>query len=379
MYFERNLGRILFFIFGFFIAVSTLLYTSNLFRQLAEEEAQEVSLFAEALKNLGEQSDYNLNIYWSVLQMNNTVPILIFDNQDNLVQHKNIDFKPQEFTLPKKEMLRKKNINETPIQIQIGKGQNQFIYYGYSPTLTKLRYMPFIQLVLILLFIVLGSFIYKSIQQSYQNKLWVGLSKETAHQLGTPISALIAWLDLMKEQKIAPYYVPEMTKDVERLKVISERFSSIGSKPKEHLHNIVTLIQETVNYMAPRISKSVELRFEKSNEFVIAKVNKELFMWVIENLIRNSVDAILKKGKITITTEEYGNNIYLDITDTGRGIPPKMLKKVFEPGYTTKKRGWGLGLSLTKRIIKDFHNGRIFVKNSEIGKGTTFRIILHRT
>lgn len=376
MFIGKRIIRILFITLSFFIVTGTLIYTGRLFEQIANEETEKVKLFAEALKNIANQDEEGLNIYWSVLEMNKNVPILIFDNQGKLIQHKNVIFSEKEQKFSQNELLEKKGMNSKPIEIKIEKNNTQFIYYGYSPTLKMLRYVPFIQITLFILLIFLGFVIFRNIQDVNQNRIWIGLSKETAHQLGTPISSLIAWIELMEQQQIGTAYLPEMKKDIHSLKIVSDRFSNIGSSPTSSVQNIIPLIEETVNYMSNRISRSVKISIDKKQEVINAKINKELFIWVIENLIKNAVDAIIQRGEILIQVSEFKEQVCIDISDTGKGMSPKIVKKIFNPGFSTKKRGWGLGLSLTKRIVKHYHNGRIFVKNSEIGKGTTFRIIL---
>ncbi|MBS9768423.1 MAG: HAMP domain-containing histidine kinase, partial [Flavobacteriaceae bacterium] len=339
-----------------------------------------VNLFAKSLKSASniQATQEELSLYLNILQMNKNIPILIFNEKGKLLDSKNVKFKLHEKKLPKATLLKIKKMQKEPIEITIGKTNFQYVYYGHSPTLQKLQYMPILQLFLILLLATLAYILFRNTQTSRQNKVWAGLSKETAHQLGTPISSLIAWLELMEAQNIAPDYLPEMQKDVERLKVVSNRFSHIGSTPKRELQNIIPLIEETVNYMNLRTSKSIIIHLASTEKTLLASVNKELFTWVIENLIKNAVDAIVNKGKITIFTKENENTTYIDIEDTGKGIKPNAINKIFETGYSTKKRGWGLGLSLTKRIVEDFHNGRIFVKNSGTD-GTVFRIVLSKS
>ncbi|PVX50970.1 histidine kinase/DNA gyrase B/HSP90-like ATPase [Balneicella halophila] len=376
MYYRKNILRSLFLIIGFFIAIGTLFYTGSLFERIAKEETEKVQLFAEALKSMSNQEQDGLSIYWSVLQMNKNVPILIFDDNERLLQHKNIEFSPADRKLSQTQLLSKKNMISDPIEIQIGKDTKQYIYYGHSDTLRKLRYIPAIQIILIFMLIILGLIIVKHIQKANQDNLWAGLSKETAHQLGTPISSLIGWIEVLEEQNIAPNYLPEMRKDIDSLNVVSNRFSNIGSTPITCVQNIIPLVEKTIDYMEDRISHSVKIHLNKSSEIINVKVNKELFTWVIENLIKNGVDSIVQRGKITININESDKKVYIDIIDTGKGMSSTIERQIFNPGFTTKKRGWGLGLSLTKRIVKHYHNGRIFVKNTEIGKGTTFRIVL---
>ncbi len=318
--FEKNIKwvRILLYIMGGVFAFGTLFYTNSLFSDLQKEELNKVNLFAKSLKNASNiyATQNELALYLDILQMNKTIPILIFNEEGKLVDSKNIKFKNKEKELPKMSLLQLKKMQETPIKIRIGKGNFQYVYYGHSPTLVRLRYMPILQLVLLLLLVSLAYILFRNTQTSRQNQVWAGLSKETAHQLGTPISSLIAWLELMEMQNIAPDYLPEMQKDVERLKVVSNRFSHIGSTPKKTEQNIIPLLEETVNYMNLRTSKSIDIQLKTKSKSSILAVNKELFTWVIENLLKNAVDAIVNKGKITIFTEENEVSTHIDVADT---------------------------------------------------------------
>lgn len=372
---KKNIGRIAFVSISIFIIIGTLFYSDNIFKELAIEESQKVSLFAEAMKSI-ESSDNELGLYLKIMEYNETIPILVFDTTGKLVQARNISLSDDEKRMKEIDLVLERNLNTTPVIVNIGNNIQQRIYYANSRLLRSLQYFPYIQLILILLLFSIGFIFYDNIKNAEQNKVWAGLSKETAHQLGTPISSLLAWIELMKAKDDMPQFIEEIHKDVLRLKVVSDRFSNIGSKPIIKEQNIIPLIEETMNYMDFRTSSRISFQFYNKFNSVLAFVNKELFTWVIENLLKNAVDAIGNDGAISIYISENKAKIDLDISDTGKGIPLNLQEKIFSPGYTTKMRGWGLGLSLTKRIIRNYHNGRIFVKKSEIGKGTTFRIQL---
>jgi signal transduction histidine kinase len=265
-----------------------------------------------------------------------------------------------------------------PLEIEFAPGRKQYIYYKNSTVLTLLKYYPFVQLIIIGLFILISYLAFSASRKSEQNRVWVGLAKETAHQLGTPISSMMAWMDYLKEaddaQKVDA--IEEISKDLQRLELITDRFSKIGSAPILKDENIYEVMKKSIEYLERRVSKQVHFSIVTTNELMTAKLNISLFDWVIENLCKNAVDAMDGKGSIFITLSEEHHKVYIDIRDTGKGIAKANLKSVFTPGFTTKRRGWGLGLSLAKRIIENYHEGQISIKESEIGKGTTFRIEL---
>ena len=263
-----------------------------------------------------------------------------------------------------------------PIEVSLaGRGRN-YIFYEESRVITQLRYFPYVQLIIIGLFLLVSYALFSLFRNAEQNQVWVGMAKETAHQLGTPLSSLMAWMELMDANGTDPAAVTEMRKDVARLEMITERFSKIGSKPDLIPEKIDLVLRDTVQYLRPRLPKRVKIEVHSTDPNITVPLNRALFSWVLENLMRNAVDAMEGEGSITITTEKDGNEVHVDVTDSGKGIPARQLRTVFQPGFTTKKRGWGLGLSLTKRIIESYHKGKIFVKRSTVGKGTTFRISL---
>lgn len=271
------------------------------------------------------------------------------------------------------------NFQNEPIQVELTNYGKSYIFYKNSFLLTQLRYYPYIQFTIIGIFLLIAYILFSTARNSEQNKVWMGMAKETAHQLGTPLSSLLAWVEILKSKDIDTKTISEMSKDVERLENITERFSKIGSPPKLQEENIVKVVYESINYLKSRTSKRVCYSInvpEKHN--IIIPLNAHLFGWVIENLCKNAVDAIDGSGNIIVDIIEEGRYIYIDVTDTGKGIPKSKFKAIFNPGYTSKQRGWGLGLSLAKKIVENYHNGKIFVKSSILNKGTTFRIKLKK-
>jgi len=264
-----------------------------------------------------------------------------------------------------------------PIPIQLSENNVLMLYYRESSILRNLRYYPYIQLFVIVIFIVVAYFAFYATQQAEQNQVWVGMSKETAHQLGTPISSLMAWIEILKLQNIEKSLIDEFEKDIDRLERITERFSKIGSKPELHPANVISALSLTINYLKTRSSEKVvfKTKFDE-RETIEIPLNVALFSWVIENICKNAIDAMGNHGTITVDIHKKDSQVIIDITDTGKGVPKSQFSTIFQPGFSTKKRGWGLGLSLAKRIIENYHNGKIFIKWSELGKGTTFRIVL---
>jgi signal transduction histidine kinase len=305
------------------------------------------------------------------------VPVIYTDStRTHVIEHSNIELTVMaDSTLLQARIAAMSQAN-TPIEVSLaGRGRN-YIFYEESRVITQLRYFPYVQFGIIGLFLLVSYALFSLFRNAEQNQVWVGMAKETAHQLGTPLSSLMAWTELLKERSADPATVAEMGKDVARLEVITERFSKIGSAPELVPEPIDAALRDTVQYLRPRLPSRVQVEVVTGESGLSVPLNKPLFSWVLENLVRNAVDAMQGEGRITITTEHDGSNVHIDVADSGKGIPASKLKTVFRPGYTTKKRGWGLGLSLTKRIIEQYHKGKIFVKRSAVGKGTTFRITL---
>lgn len=377
IYDSRQRLKYLFIIAAIFIAIASVFVSDMLIKDLAREEREKIEIWAEATRVLtSEDPSLNMNLILKIIQGNTSIPVMLCNDQDSVMNYKNIELPEkgaEEYLRNKVEELKHKN---QPIPIDMEDGTFQYLYYDDSINLKRLLVYPYAQLSVMAVFILLAFIALASTKRAEQNKVWVGLSKETAHQLGTPISSLIAWLEYLKLKDIDPTLLTEMEKDVKRLEMIAERFSKIGSTPEPVPVDICQSINSAVEYMQTRISSKVKISIEAPGHPVVVLMNNSLFSWVVENLCKNAVDAMEGQGSITFHIEEKGKNVRIDVTDTGKGILKSRFKTVFNPGYTTKKRGWGLGLSLVKRIVESYHGGKIFVKSSEIGKGTTFRIEL---
>lgn len=308
-----------------------------------------------------------------------SVPVLFLSGSDSsIISYGNIPKEVVESPDKLKGLMVEMSEQNEPITIDLGAKKSSFIYYQDSELLTHLTYYPFIQFGIIGLFILTAYWLFSQARKSEQNQVWVGLAKETAHQLGTPLSSLLAWVEILKDQPVDKSIVGELAKDINRLEVITDRFSKIGAEPKLDRKNVYNELVEATDYLKSRISNKVEIKVKQDETQVEAKLNSPLFNWVVENLCKNAVDAMNGKGLITISITDQSQFVYIDIADTGKGIPSSKVKTVFEPGYTTKQRGWGLGLSLAKRIIESYHFGKIFVKSTEPDKGTVFRIVLNK-
>ena len=331
-------------------------------------------MWAEATRLIS--GDSFTEFAFSVVENNSNIPVVIVDANDKFINSRNFKSIPADtaaYYEKKIEQLKSKN---PPIEIDIDGVEKQYIYYDDSILLKQLSYFPYIQLSLIALFLILLLWAFTSDKRSEQNLVWVGLSKETAHQLGTPITSLLAWVEILKAKYRDDDIIAEMGKDVERLRTIAERFSKIGSKPSLEPTDLIAVVDQTVRYMENRTSRRITYSLSTNVSHLSVLLNKPLFEWVIENLCKNAIDAMDGDGSIHVAIETEGEKVVIDVTDSGKGIERSKFKTVFRPGYTTKRRGWGLGLSLVKRIVNEYHQGKIFVKSSEIGKGTTFRIVL---
>ncbi len=361
------------------IGASSLYYTGILVKKLSIEEREKVELLAEATRQLGEAdiSEKDFGFLLQVIQNNRTVPVILTDSAENILSYRNLDSLKARNSLYVKEQLKKMKKEKQPILIHIGNNNKNYIYYQESYLLQQLTYYPYIQICVILLFIFVAYLAFSASRKAEQNQVWVGLTKETAHQLGTPTSSLMAWIELIKDKFYDFELVSELEKDVKRLEIITDRFSKIGSKPTLKPTNLVDTIQSVLNYLKSRTSDKVKFLFISPENEIVVPLSRSLFEWVIENLCKNAVDSIINQGKINITLKTVKQKVFIDIADTGKGIPKSKFKTIFKPGYTTKSRGWGLGLSLAKRIIENYHKGKIFVLNSEPGNGSTFRIVLN--
>ena len=360
------------------IVTATLYYTNQLARNLSLEEKNRAELLIKALKALNTGSEADVSFALEVVTNNTTTPLIITDDKGNISQFINIDtsgIKNGNALL--KDKLEKFGDEHPPLISSFGSGENH-IYYGDSYLLRQLRLFPYVQLTIIILFLVVVLIALSIAHRSIQNQVWVGLSKETAHQLGTPLSSLVGWIELLKEHEQNKEAVAEMEKDVDRLKLVADRFGKVGSVPKLEEENLVVRLSDMVDYMQKRAPSKIEIALFSKEDDIRVNMSGPLFDWVIENLIRNALDAMHEKGSISIYVSNHPHQVWIDVKDSGKGIPAHQVKKIFHPGFTTKKRGWGLGLSLSRRIIEKYHHGSIFVKHSEPGKGTTFRIILRR-
>lgn len=383
IYFKKRRWKQIILIIAILIGIGSLLYTNRLVDQVSKEERVKVEHLAEALKLLVTPDDLGSDVYLFITQVtstNTTVPIIVIDQQGEIIIDKNINYSPKNKDKVLKRELEKMKAHQQPIVIQLGGGVEQYLYYKESSLLVKLKYYPIFQMGVIILFILIAYIAFSSARKTEQNLVWIGMAKETAHQLGTPISSLMAWVEILKEENTDSKIISELVKDTERLEKITERFSKIGSNPELYPENIYAILKSSVLYLETRISKKIEIRypFDDSKELYIP-LSSSLFSWVVENLIRNSVDAIENKsGVISIDVSETEKEVLIDVTDNGKGIPKSKFKTIFQPGFTTKKRGWGLGLSLSKRIIEIFHGGKIYLKSSEPNKATIFKIVLKK-
>lgn len=359
------------------IAVASLLISHFLVRDLQSEERGKMEVWAEALRALNEADDAtDLSLVLSVIQENNTIPVIVLDRDGQVTDFRNIDIRRGQDSADYVARYGRRMM-EAGNYIKIGYGDStdyQMVCYDESTMLKRLTQWPYWQLGIVMIFVVVAIFALLSSKKAEQNKVWVGLSKETAHQLGTPISSLMAWVEILKENYPEDDLIPEMDKDVKRLERIAERFSKIGSLPEPVESSMNEVLEHVVDYMDRRTSQKVEIKRVLPEKEVVIKMNASLFEWVVENLCKNAVDAMEGAGHIVITLSEEDCRVVVEVADDGKGIRKKDLPNVFMPGFTTKTRGWGLGLSLAKRIVEEYHHGRIYVKHSEVGKGTTFRI-----
>ncbi len=362
------------------IASLSIYYTNILVNKLKYEERKKIEQWAEATSLIVNSNvdGKSLQFLLSVIQHNETVPVIVIDKDTNLIQYRNIDTNMLRTPQKKEKLIEMMMEDSQPIKIQIAENEMQHLYYTNSTILTSLAYYPWVQLCVILLFVMVAYFAFSSSRKAEQNQVWVGLSKETAHQLGTPISSLMAWIEMLKMSKVEVSYIQEIEKDVDRLKRITDRFSKIGSAPVLKHHNIVGSINNTLTYLRHRSSKQVKFIFDSNVKECNIMFYPPLFEWVIENLCKNAIDASNGIGNIHISLHENTKHVYIDIKDQGKGIPKSIHNTIFKPGFTTKSKGWGLGLSLSKRIIEEYHKGKISVASSEPGKGTTFRITLKK-
>jgi len=364
-----------------FVIVTLILWnTYTFFQKFKTEERVKMEILAEAQKEIGSISDLNASVTLplKVIENNNSIPMILVDEKGDILYTQNLDsIKSLNPNFIEKQLAIMKNQNE-PITISYDGKNKQFIYYKDSDLLNKLTYYPIALILILILFLTVIYLFYSSNKAAETNRLWTGMAKETAHQIGTPLSSLLGWISILKMEKVDETYIDEIEKDVYRLNTIANRFSKIGSVPELKSENIISVTNQAFDYLESRSSKQISFSFKTDKKEIKTKLNKELFGWVIENLIKNAIDAMQGKGKLQLEISQTQKKVKIIVSDTGKGMPKKLFKQIFKPGFTTKKRGWGLGLSLSKRIVEDYHKGKIFVKKSELGKGTTFQIVLDR-
>ena len=375
---NKNSVRWLLIMASFAIVILILWNTYAFFQIFKDEQRLKMQLWANAQKtviNANENTDLDLPL--EIFSNNSTIPIILTEN-DSIKNTANIDDETGANESKTRSFLnRLKNENE-PIKIEYVPGKFQYLYYGDSLLLNKLKYYPLALVLIIVLFGIIVYNFYRSTKLATQNKLWAGMAKETAHQIGTPLSSLIGWLEIMKADNVDETTITEIEKDVNRLQTITDRFSKIGSEPILELKDIVQETQNSFKYLTSRFSQQIEFKFNAPDRQVLLPINAALHSWTIENLMKNGIDAMKGRGKLSVVIEDDKNQIKISVIDSGKGIPKKLFKQVFEPGFTTKKRGWGLGLSLTKRIVEEYHKGQIKVLTSEINVGTTIQIVFKK-
>ncbi len=380
IYTQKQRWKILLLIAALLIGSASLWYTNRLVKNLAEEERKKIELWAEATRRLADVSELNtdINFLSNVISNNTTIPVIWADDKFDVISYRNLDSTKALKPVWLNKQLEQMKADHEAIPIRIGQNLVQYILYSDSDLLTRLRYYPYFQLGVISLFLLVSYLAFSTSRKAEQNQVWVGMAKETAHQLGTPLSSLVAWLELFKMKGLDDEYSVEIEKDLHRLQTITDRFSKIGSAPALSKVNIHEALRHSIDYIRTRASGKVNFTLNASSTPVFVPLNVPLFDWVIENILKNAIDAMSGAGDIKINITDQQQFVYIDICDTGKGIPKSAYKTIFKPGYTTKSRGWGLGLSLSKRIIEEYHDGHIFVKTSEQGKGTTFRIVLNK-
>ena len=382
IYLKKQRWKVYLLFFAILIAIGSFWFTNNLARELAREERKKVELWAKGIKEVANienlDKEYS-NIAIEVIENNKTVPVILADENNNIISSRNISKKKHNQEKYLQKLIREMKKEHEPISFTLSGGQKRYIYYKDSTILTQLFYFPLIQLGVVGLFLFIAYYAFSTSRKSEQNQVWVGMAKETAHQLGTPTSSLLATQELLKLKLNDETLIKEIEKDVGRLQKITDRFSKIGSNPVIKKQNIIPVLYNAIDYIQSRTSKKVtfDIQWPRNNKLEVP-FNEVLFEWVIENLFKNALDSINGQGSITVNLTNKQNSLVIDCTDDGKGIPKSKQKIIFHPGFTSKKRGWGLGLSLAKRIVEDYHNGKIFVQHSEPKKGTTMRIVLKK-
>jgi hypothetical protein len=369
-------------IISFSIVTLILWNTYSFFKRFKNEERLKMEIVATAMKQFATNQDLDADVSLEdkIIKSNTNIPMILVDENGNIGANSYLNLDPVKakdpvYLLEQLEIMKEQN---SPIEINFAKNRTQYIYYRNSDLLNKLSYYPLALILILTLFLTVIYMMFTSSKVAEQNKLWTGMAKETAHQIGTPLSSLLGWIAILKMENVNDKYVDEIEKDVHRLNTIANRFSKIGSLPTLKKLDIIAVTKNAYEYLEYRSSKQISFSFHTSETNIYSTINDELYSWVIENLIKNAIDAMLGKGELTVGITSDNTKIVIHISDTGKGMTKSQFKKIFKPGFTTKKRGWGLGLSLSKRIIEDYHKGKIVVKNSEINVGTTFEIVLDK-
>jgi two-component system, sporulation sensor kinase D len=378
---NRNLSKWIGFLVALLIFGATVWYSNQFAQQLKLEEQTKMEIYARAVQLLGSDATLSSeaqNFLIDITNGNTTMPVVLLGEMGEVNAVMNIAEEVQSDSLKMKSKVESMKAKRQPIEIDLGELGKQFVYYENSPLLTRLQYYPMILIFIIILFVYFSYWYFKTLKNTEQSFLWAGMAKETAHQIGTPLSSLLGWVEILKMEDMDQMPVIEIEKDIHRLNQITERFSKIGSLPELQPHNVIEITETTVNYLRDRISKKVDLRFNSSKEEIRIPLNVALYSWVIENLVKNAVDAMQNKGAINVYVADTENRVTITVSDTGPGIPKQLHKRIFEPGFTTKTRGWGLGLSLAKRIIENYHKGKIFVAKSDKDSGTEIKIVLKK-
>lgn len=378
---NRNISKWIGFLFAFLIFGMTVWFSNQFVQQLKHEEQLKIENYAHAVQLLGSDEIFSSKVQEylvGITAANKTLPVILVDEEDELILVSNISEEIQNDSKKLEKIVSKMKQLHEPIEVDLGELGKQYVYYENSQLLKRLQYYPMILILIIILFAYFSYWYFKTLKNTEQSFLWAGMAKETAHQIGTPLSSLMGWIEILKLENVSQEPIQEMENDIERLEQITERFSKIGSLPELELHNIVEVTENSVNYLKSRTSKKVDYQFNSDKGEIRIPLNVALYSWVIENLIKNSVDAMQSVGAISVHISDNLDDVIVSITDTGPGISKNLHKRIFEPGYTTKKRGWGLGLSLAKRIVENYHKGKIFVAKSDKESGTEIQMILKK-
>lgn len=385
VYRAKQQWKIILLFVAILIGFTSLFITNRLVKELSQEERKKILLWSEAIKELSQLTNINdttqnFTIISEVLGNNTTVPVILTDEENNILSYRNIPDKKMDTREEADRMILSMKASKEPIVVTLLDGSKNYVYYNDSTTLTKLIYYPYIQLIIIVFFLLASYYAFSQSRKSEQNKVWVGMAKETAHQLGTPTSSFLAWVEILKGTNLSSDLISEFEKDVARLEKVVDRFSKIGSVPALKPTDLVELINDTISYLSNRTSSKISfVKKYDEREHILVPLNVTLFEWVIESIIKNAVDAIHITGEVAVSITDNTQVVYIDISDTGKGIPRSQYKTIFQPGFTTKTRGWGLGLTLSKRIVEEYHNGKIFVNHSEMDKGSSIRIVVKKT